>query len=286
MDKLLLVDGSNLLFQMFYGMPARIVNEDGRAIQGTLGVVGALLKIIRMVQPTCVAVLFDGEHENPRIALDEQYKANRPDYNAMPEEDTPFSQLPDIYDALDFMGLCHAETVDCEADDWIAGYVRSYGAADEIVIASMDSDFFQLIGEHVRVLRYRGKGSVVCGREYVAEKFGVEPEQYADWKALVGDSADHIPGIRGVGPKTAAALLAKFGSLDGILAGVEEIERPSLRATIAKHSERLRINLQLIGLEGTKELPFDKKQIVWTDEGLTTTQVLRGIGLRRDVEEE
>ena len=286
MDKLLLVDGSNLLFQMFYGMPARIVNEDGRAIQGTLGFVGALLKIIRMVCPTHVAVLFDGEHENPRAALDEHYKANRPDYSAMPEEDTPFSQLGDIYDALHYLGICHAETVDCEADDWIAGYAHRYGDTEEIVIASMDSDFFQLIGDNVRVLRYRGKGSVICDREFIVEKFGVSPERYADWKSLVGDPADHIPGIHGVGPKTAAALLARFGSLEGILADVEEIKKASLRAAVSEHSERLRLNLCLIRLEGAKALPFEKIQMIWTDEGLTTTQVLRGIGLRRDREQE
>lgn len=286
MDKLLLVDGSNLLFQMFYGMPARIVNEDGRAIQGTLGFLGALLKIIRMVQPTHVAVLFDGEHENPRAALDEQYKANRPDYSAMPEEETPFSQLGDIYHALCYLGICHAETVDCEADDWIAGYARRYGETDEIVIASMDSDFFQLIGDRVCVLRYRGKGSVVCGREYVLEKFGVPPERYADWKALVGDPADHIPGVRGIGPKTAAKLLSRFGSLEEIIENAEEMEKPSLRVSISEHSERLRLNLALIELEGAKQFPFEKSEMVWTDEGLTTTQVLRGIGLRRDREQE
>ena len=105
---LLLVDGSNLLFQMFFGMPARIVNAQGKAIQGTLGFVGALLKIIRRVKPTHVAVLFDGESHNPRTDVDAEYKVNREDYSVVPEEENPFSQLPDIYAALDFLGLCHA----------------------------------------------------------------------------------------------------------------------------------------------------------------------------------
>lgn len=286
MDRILLVDGSNLLFQMFYGMPARITNEDGRSIHGTLGFVGALLKIIRMVCPSHVAVLFDGEHENPRTALDEGYKADRPDYSEMPEEDTPFSQLSDIYDALDYLRISHRETETCEADDWIAGYVRHFGGMNEIVIASMDSDFFQLIGDHVRVLRYRGKESVLCDREYVVEKCGVLPERYADWKSLVGDTADHIPGIRGVGPKTAAALLGRFGSLEEIIDHADEIGKPSLRAAIRENSGRLRLNYQLIALEGAEELPFEKTQMTWTDEGLTTTRVLRGIGLRRDREQE
>ena len=102
MNRLLIVDGSNLLFQMFFGMPARIVNEQGKAIQGTLGFVGALLKIIRRTEPTHIVVLFDGEHENERSTLDSDYKANRVDYSETPEEETPFSQLPDVYAALDY----------------------------------------------------------------------------------------------------------------------------------------------------------------------------------------
>ena len=100
-NRLLIVDGSNLLFQMFYGMPTRIVNSQGKPIHGTLGFIGALLKIIRRIEPTHLAVLFDGEHENVRAAIQPAYKANRTDYSKMPEEETPFSQLPDIYAALD-----------------------------------------------------------------------------------------------------------------------------------------------------------------------------------------
>lgn len=105
MNRLLIVDGSNLLFQMFFGMPARITNSEGKAIQGTLGFVGALLKIIRRTEPTHVAVLFDGEHENLRNEMNADYKANRIDYSQVAEEDSPFSQLPDVYAALDIWAL-------------------------------------------------------------------------------------------------------------------------------------------------------------------------------------
>lgn len=86
MNRFLIVDGSNLLFQMFFGMPARIVNKQGKAIHGTLGFVGALLKIIRRIEPTYMVVLFDGEHENARSELNVDYKANRVDYSQIPEE--------------------------------------------------------------------------------------------------------------------------------------------------------------------------------------------------------
>lgn len=140
--RLFLVDGSNLLFQMFFGMPARIVNAQGKAIQGTLGFTGALIKMIRLIEPAYMVVLFDGEHENARSLIDREYKANRIDYNEVPEDENPFSQIKDVYAALDFMGIKYMETVDCETDDLIAGYAFSYGPDMEVVISSFDSDFF------------------------------------------------------------------------------------------------------------------------------------------------
>ena len=171
MNRLLIVDGSNLLFQMFFGMPARIVNEQGKAIQGTLGFVGALLKIIRRTEPTHIVILFDGEHENERSALDSDYKANRVDYSETPEEETPFSQLPDVYAALDYLGIKHTETIACETDDLIAGYALTYGKENEIVISSFDSDFFQIIKDKVSLLRYRGDKTTICTPKYIKDKF-------------------------------------------------------------------------------------------------------------------
>lgn len=280
MDRLLIVDGMNLLFQMFYGIPARIPGPDGRPIQGTVGFVGALLKIIRSTEPTHIAVLFDGECANPRTSLDENYKANRPDYSAMPEEEVPFSQLPDIYRALDHLGIPHWETTDCEADDYIAACVRQFGGACRIVIASWDSDLWQLIGENVTVLRYRGEKTQICDMEYLRQRLGIRPEQYADHKALTGDHSDNIRGADKIGPKTAAALLGQFGSLDDILAHPEQIVRPSIRASIEKNAPRLRLNSLLIRLDGTADLPFTMEDLTWQYGGQTTSEVLRSIGLR------
>lgn len=279
MDRLLAVDGSNLLFQMFFGMPARIVNGQGKAIQGTLGFIGALLKIIRTVRPTHVAVLFDGEHENPRAALDADYKANRPDFSKMAMEESPFSQIGDVYAALDFLGIKHAETTDCEADDWIAGYALGLAADVEMVISSFDSDFFQLINDRVSVLRYRGKKTVVCTTEFIREKYGIEPGQYADFKALTGDAADNIKGAEKVGVKTAAWLLNEFGTLDSILANVEKIGKLSVRESVQRNAGRLRKNQQMIRLTGAGELPFGMEELRYVGDGRRTSEVLKGIGV-------
>lgn len=280
MNKLLIIDGHNLLFQMFFGMPSRIINKDGKAIQGTLGFVGALLKIVRLTEPTHIVALFDGEHENDRAELNAEYKANRTDYSAVAEEDSPFSQLPDIYAALDFMKIRHTEAAELETDDVIASYAMKYGTKMQIVISSFDSDFFQLINDNVTVLRYRGDKTVICDCEYMRDKVGIAPNQYADFKSLTGDSSDNIKGADKVGPKTAAQLIGQFGTLDNILENVEQISKPSVRKSIMENTERLKINSCLIKLDDKAPLPFAADELQYKYDGITTNEVLAGIGLR------
>ena len=278
MKKLLIVDGMNLLFQMFYGMPSRIVNTKGKAIQGTLGFVGALLKIIRMVSPTHVAVLFDGEYENERREIDSDYKANRPDFEGLDENDIPFSQLPDVYAALDHLGIKHAETESCETDDVIASYALTLGNENEIVISSFDSDFFQLITDRVSVLRYRGDKTVICDTAYIREKLGIEPRQYADLKSLTGDTADNVKGVDKVGPKTAALLLKEFGTLEGIIENAELIKKPSVRESVIKNTDRAKMNYRLIKLSASAPLPFSLDELEYSLPDTSTREVLAAIG--------
>ena len=280
MERLLLVDGSNLLFQMFFGMPARIVNEAGEAIQGVLGFTGALLKILRMVEPTHAALFFDGEAESPRTGLEPAYKANRPDFSAVPPGENPYAQLAGVYAAVDFLGLRRWETRGCETDDVIAAYTLHWGGAAEVVISSFDSDFFQLITDRVSVLRYRGKGTTLYGPAQIREKFGVPPERYGDFKALTGDVSDNLKGAEGVGPKRAAALLEQFGTLEGVLAHAGEISRPGLRAAILRDRERLERNYRLIHLTGEGPMPFAREELRYAVPTCTTMEVLRGIGLK------
>lgn len=280
MNTLLLIDGSNLLFQMFFGMPARIINRDGKAIQGVLGFTGALIKIIKRTNPSHLAVMFDGEHENARTALDEAYKANRPDYSSVPEEENPYSQLQDVYNALDFLGMKHVETTALEADDLIASYAIQYGSEMEIVISSFDSDFFQLICNRVKVLRYRGEKTTLCDVNFFQEKFGISPAHYADWKAMVGDRSDNIKGAEKIGPKTATALICEYGSLDNIIANAGKIPKPSVRESIQRNAQRLYRNYKLIKLDGAATVPFALDTLTYAYNGISTHEVLAGIGLR------
>ncbi len=279
-NKILIVDGSNLLFQMFFGMPSRISNKQGIGIWGVLGFVGAFLKIIRITNPTHLAVLFDGENENPRTLIDSDYKANRIDYSQVSDEENPYSQLPYIYEALKYLGAAYAETTNCEVDDWISSYAKLYGNDNEIVISSFDSDFFQLLSNNVSILRYRGDKSVICTPEYLQEKYGIMPYQYADFKSLTGDKADNIAGADKVGVKTASALLKEFGSLDNIIQNADKIKKQSVRESVIKDGGRLLRNLDIIKLDSKNDIPFKLDEMPFTYNGITTTEVLRGIGLK------
>ena len=279
MNTYLLIDGHNLLFQMFFGMPARIVNKDGIPIHGVLGCVGAFIRICCLTSPTRIGVIFDSEHKNPRHNIDIDYKANRPSYANLPDEENPFFQLPYIYSALDYMKIPHSEAADCETDDIIAAYTRKYGANSKVVISSHDSDFFQLITKNVSVLRYRGKNSVICDKAYIKERFGILPSKYADFKAMTGDRADNIKGVDKIGPKTAAFLLSKFGTLDNIIANSDQITKPSIRKAIQESTDRLKINQKLITLDGSSSLPFMMHPLRTDPTSFRTKQVLQAIGL-------
>jgi len=278
-EKLLLVDGMNLHFQMFFGMPSRIINHEGKAIQGTMGFVGAIRRIVDMTRPTHMLVVFDGEHHNPRTDMDELYKANRPDFTDVPEEENPFLQLPDVYDALDAIDIRHCETSTCEADDLIASYARAFEETHQIVISSFDSDFFQLIGPGTCVLRYRGERSVLCDQEYLKDKYNIEGNQYVDFKSLTGDVADNIPGIEGVGPKTASRLIRQFGTVENLARSFTDIENPRLRNKIEKGLGRLGTNKSLIMMDSCQELPIGITDLAMTRDLPKTREVLAAIGL-------
>lgn len=150
----------------------------------------------------------------------------------------------------------------------------------DVVISSFDSDFFQLINDNVSVLRYRGDKTVICDTTFLVNKFNITPQQYADFKSLTGDSSDNIKGADKIGPKTAAALINKFGGLQTIIEIADEIERPSIRESVKQHAERLKLNYRLIKLTNRAAIPFVLNELTYSYNGITTNMVLERIGLR------
>lgn len=276
MDKLLLVDGSNLLFQMFFGMPARIVSQNGKPIHGVVGFVGALLRIIKMTEPTHVLVVFDGEKENERKELNSDYKSNRIDYSNIKDEDNPFSQIAMIYDALEHLGIKHVEAIEFEADDLISSYALNFNGG-YVIISSCDSDFFQIVSDKVSVIRYRGKTTSICDTHYIKERFGVTPDQFIDFKALVGDKADNIKGIKGIGPKTASKFINQFGSLENMLNCCTTDISKILKAII-DNRELLLQNKRLISFVNV-ELPIEIVDLSYFLKQTNTKEVLRSINI-------
>ena len=278
MNRILIIDGHNLLFQMFFGMPSKIIGAKGQAIHGVIGFIGALNRLADGYSPSHLLVMFDGEKKNPRKDILGEYKANRIDYSEVPEDENPFTQLPLICEALDYMGIKHAETTDCETDDVIAAYAIEYGKKNEVFISSFDSDYFQLITDKVKVIRYRGQSSVLCDEEYIRSKYGVEPCRYLDLKCLVGDTSDNIPGIRGVGPKTAAKLINTIGDVDAIRSRSSEIDSEKIRLAIEGGGDIIERNLSLIRLGSAAAMPYSLADIEFKNPRLRTMEVVHGIG--------
>ncbi len=280
MKTILIIDGCNLLFQMFFGMPSRIVNKQGKAIQGTLGFVAALIKMIKKVKPDNLLVIFDAQKENERSLLLHDYKANRPDFSEVPADKNPFSQLSDIFSCLDFMGITHIEATKFEADDLIASYAMKYQYEHKIFISSWDSDFFQLINNNVNVIRYRGENTVICDIDYIQNKLNISADVYADYKSLIGDTADNIKGAPNVGQKTAAILINKYGSLHSIIENADNIIKPSIKKSIIENAERLKLNYEIIKLTNKAKLFVLLEDFEYNYKEISTTQVLAGVGLK------
>lgn len=277
MDKLLLVDGSNLLFQMFFGMPARIVSQKGKPIHGVVGFVGALLRIIKMIEPTYVLVVFDGEKDNERKKLNSDYKSNRIDYSNIDDEDNPFSQISMIYEALDYLGIKHVEATEFEADDLIYSYALNFNNG-YVIISSYDSDFFQIVSDKISVMRYRGKKTIICDTHYIKEYFGVTPEKFLDFKALVGDKADNIKGIRGIGPKTAAKFINQFSSIENILCYNIGLNDCKVLKQIQDNKELVLQNKKLISFVNVK-LPISLAELIYFQKETSTKEVLKNINI-------
>lgn len=213
MKKIVLIDGHNLLFRMFYGIPAPIRNSKGKDIKGLIGFIGSLKKIVAVFKPYSVYVIFDSEtSKNSNLTIDEEYKANRINYSNIPEEENPFSQLPLIKKALNYLNIAYLEVENNETDDFIASIVSKSTNEYQYIIISTDSDFIQLIDDNVFLYVPRGKKSILYNKEKVIKKYNIGPEKYVIFKSLVGDKSDNIKGVNGIGNITAAKIL-KYNSI-------------------------------------------------------------------------
>lgn len=248
MSKWLLVDGFNLAYRCFHALP-ELTRADGFPTGALHGWVKSLWKLADLEKPDSTLVFFDLGGAKDREALLAQYKANRPEMPVALRQ-----QIDPIKSLTRAMGLAGIEQDGVESDDLLgAEAVALARAGHEVVIMSSDKDFAQLVSEKIKIMLPPPSANPKLGWRLldaagVVEKFGVPPEKIADYLALVGDTSDNIPGIDGVGPKTASKWLAEWGSLEGVIAHAGELKPERFRENVATNAERIRINLKLTTL--------------------------------------
>jgi DNA polymerase-1 len=248
MAKWLLVDGFNLVYRCFHAVP-ELSRADGFPTNALHGWVKSLWRLSDQEKPDGTLVFFDLGGAQDRLALHPEYKANREE---MPEALS--KQIPIVKELTRAMGLGGIEVEGVESDDLLASHACALARrGDQVLIVSSDKDFAQIVGERIKMMlppptANPKLGWRVLDEAGVTEKFGVGPAKIADYLALVGDTSDNIPGLDGVGPKTASKWLAEHGSLEGVLAAADRIAPERFRAPLAAAAERLRLNRRLTTL--------------------------------------
>ena len=251
-NHLYLVDGSGYIFRAYHQLPP-LTNRHGQPVGAVYGYTTMLWKLAEELGkaegPTHMAVILDKGSHTFRNDMYDQYKANRP---PAPEDLVP--QFPMIRDATRAFSLPCIEEDGFEADDIIASYTKAAVAAGwHVTIVSSDKDLMQLIQPGVDM--YDTMKNERRGADYVMGKFGVQPEQLGDVLALMGDSVDNVPGIPGIGPKTAAKLITEYGGLEAALEAAPSMKKSKMQENLIAHADMARLSRRLVALHDAMDLP-------------------------------
>src|ERR1041384_2586418 len=251
-DHVFLVDGSGYIFRAYHALPPITRRSDGLQLNAVYGFCGMLLKLLREMKPeerpTHLAVVFDKSERTFRTEMYPEYKANR---SAPPDDLIP--QFPLVREAVRAFDIPCLEQAGFEADDLIATYVRqACEAGATATIVSSDKDLMQLVNDCV--VMYDTMKDRRIGIPEVIEKFGVPPEKMIEVQALIGDSTDNVPGVPGIGVKTAAQLIGEYGDLETLLARAGEIKQEKRRQALIEHAEKARLSKVLVTLDANVKL--------------------------------
>ena len=244
-----LIDASGFIFRAYHAIQSPLTNSQGTPVAAVYGFTQMLLKQIDDLNPDHIAVIFDSARETFRNEIAPDYKANRPE----PPEDLVV-QFSLVRQATEAFNLDCIEKAGFEADDLIATYTRlAVEAGAEVTIISSDKDLMQLVSDRVTMLDTIKNRRI--GPEEVKEKFGVPPDKVVEVQALAGDSVDNVPGIPGIGVKTAAQLINEYGDLETLLARASEIKQTKRRESLVEHADKARLSRQLVHLRN--DVPLD-----------------------------
>jgi DNA polymerase-1 len=267
MKKLYLVDVSSFFFRAFYAIP-HLTNPEGMPTNALYGVLSMTIKLLREEKPDYMAFCYDTKHGSFRNELYSEYKANRSD---MPEDLVP--QVPYLKQLASVLGIPAFEDKGFEADDLI-GSLSHLGAEQgaEVVIVSGDKDFAQLISP--KVTMYDTMKNVRYDVDGVEKKWGVRPDQFIDYLALVGDSSDNIPGVKGIGPKGAQKLLGQYKTLEGIYENVEEISAKGTKQKLIDGENEAYLSKELVTIATDVQVVKGLDELSLRDMDQTETQEL------------
>lgn len=277
MGTTVLIDGHNIAFRSFYGI-GDLKRSDGFPTNAIHGWYKTLYKIISQEQPDRCVAFFDAGEDQNRLAIAPQYKKNR---SEMPK--ALQLQMPWIQKLTSAMGITVVEKDGVEADDVLAHYATKYSSSSKVVILSADKDFVQIISPSIHQLVPPPTANPRIGwrrldPSAVTEKYGILPSQMVDYLSLVGDAVDNIPGIPGVGPKTATRWLQQFVSIDNILQNITLIEPIRFRKILPQWIDRLQQNQQLISFKGNLNEPV--LDPISTDES-TLREILKAMEMNQ-----
>ena len=251
MPTLALIDGNSIAYRAFYALPEDLATKSGQVTNAVFGFTRMLIRLLKDYHPDGIAVAWDVSRQTFRTESYPEYKAQRekaPDHFR--------SQLPLMDEVLQTLDIAQLREEGFEADDIIATLTRNGTAAGwEILIVTGDRDAFQLIEKTVKVVyTRRGISDIVLADEgYVEEKYGIRPDQYVEYAALRGDTSDNLPGVPGVGEKTASRLIAEHGDLDNLFLSVTDLT-PKLKENLSAHREQVFLNRELMRLVDDMDL--------------------------------
>ena len=273
-QRLILVDGSGYIFRAYHALPP-MTRPDGIQVNAVFGFTQMLSQFLSRRAATHIAVVFDTARTTFRNDFYPDYKAHRPE---PPPELVP--QFALIREATEALGVCQAELPGFEADDLIAAYAKAFVASGgSVSIVSSDKDLMQLVRPGVEMLDPIKQKPI---REAeVFEKFGVAPDKVVEVQALAGDSTDNVPGVPGIGIKTAAQLINEYGDLETLLANTAKIRQPKRREALEQHAEQARISRRLVLLDADAPLPCPiEKMAVRSPAPAVLEKFLRDNGFR------
>ncbi|HEX2368858.1 MAG TPA: DNA polymerase I [Acidimicrobiia bacterium] len=259
MPTLALLDGHSLAYRAFFALPPDLATQSGQMTNSVYGFTRMLLKLVGDHHPDGIAIAWDVGRDTFRLAEYSEYKANR---SSAPDQFR--SQLPLIREVMDALGYSQLQAEGYEADDVIATVAnRAIEQGWDVLVVTGDRDSFQLVGDHLKVL-YTRRGisdTVLADAEYVEDRYGIRPDQYLDYASLRGDTSDNLPGVPGVGEKTASRLIAEYGDLEGIYQHLDD-HSPRLKSNLEEHRDQVFLNQRLMRLVDDLDLRVSPTELV------------------------